>query len=254
MRSRGFLVGATAGRTTLAGEGLQHQDGHSHLLAYPVPNVLAYEPAFAYEIAVIVQEGIRRMYREQENVFYYITVENEPYPMPAMPKGAKGGILKGLYRFKVAEKKSAKLRAQLLGSGPILLEAIKAQEILAENYDIAADVWSATSYKELYRDGHAAERWNRLHPAEKPRVPYVSQCLGDAPRWCPRPLVSLGTDGFGRSETRRALRDFFEVDARFIVLATLQELARQGEIQPAVVAKAIKDLDIDPDKVDPAIS
>jgi pyruvate dehydrogenase E1 component len=272
MRSRGFLVGATAGRTTLAGEGLQHQDGHSHLLAYPVPNVLAYEPAFAYEIAVIVQEGIRRMYREQENVFYYITVENEPYPMPGMPKGVKEGILKGLYRFKVAEKKSAKLRAQLLGSGPILLEAIKAQEILGKKYDVAADVWSVTSYKELYRDGHAAERWNRLHPAEKPRVPYVSQCLGDAPgalvaasdyvkalpdsisRWCPRPLVSLGTDGFGRSETRRALRDFFEVDARFIVLATLQELARQGEIQPAVVAKAIKDLDIDPDKVDPAIS
>jgi len=272
MRARGFLVGATAGRTTLAGEGLQHQDGHSHLLAYPVPNLLAYDPAFAYEIAVIIEDGIRRMYKEQENVFYYITVENEPYAMPAMPEGAREGILKGLYRLKAADNKKAKLHAQLLGSGPILPEAIKAQEILAKDYDVAADVWSVTSYKELYRDGHAAERWNRLHPAATPRIPYVTQCLGEAPgalvaasdyvkalpdsisRWCPRPLVSLGTDGFGRSEGRRALRNFFEVDARFIALATLQELARQGEIKPAVVAKAIKDMEIDPEKADPATS
>ena len=272
MRARGFLVGATSGRTTLAGEGLQHQDGHSHLLAYPVPNVVAYDPAFAYEIAVIIREGIRRMYKEQENVFYYITVGNEPYQMPPMPKGVKEGILKGLYRFKAAGKKKAKLRAQLLGSGAILPEVIKAQELLAEKYDVAADVWSVTSYKELYRDAHAVERWNRLHPTAKPRVPYVTQCLGDAPgalvaasdyvkalpdsisRWCPRPLVALGTDGFGRSESRRALRDFFEVDAHSITLATLQELARQGQIKPAVVKKALKDLEINPDKPDPAIS
>jgi pyruvate dehydrogenase E1 component len=272
MRTRGFLIGATAGRTTLAGEGLQHQDGHSHLLAYPVPNVVAYDPAFAYEIAVIVQDGIRRMHKEQEDVFYYITVTNEPYPMPAMPKGVREGILKGMYRFKPAANKKAKLRAQLLGSGAILPEALKAQEILAKKYDVAADVWSVTSYKELYRDAHAAERWNRLHPGEKPRLPYVAQCLQDAPgalvaasdyvkalpdsitRWCPRPLVSLGTDGFGRSESRRALRDFFEVDARFIALAALQELARQGKLKPAAVKKAIKDLDINPEKADPAIS
>jgi pyruvate dehydrogenase E1 component len=272
MRARGFLVGATSGRTTLAGEGLQHQDGHSHLLAYPVPNVVAYDPAFAYEIAVIIREGIRRMYKEQDNVFYYITVGNEPYQMPPMPKGVKEGILKGLYRFKSAGKKKAKLRAQLLGSGAILPEVIKAQKLLTEKYDVAADVWSVTSYKELYRDGHAVERWNRLHPTAKPRVPYVTQCLGEAPgalvaasdyvkalpdsisRWCPRPLVALGTDGFGRSESRRDLRDFFEVDARSITLATLQELARQGQIKPAVVKKALKDLEINPDKLDPAIS
>jgi pyruvate dehydrogenase E1 component len=212
------------------------------------------------------------MYKEQDNVFYYITVGNEPYQMPPMPKGVKEGILKGLYRFKSAGKKKAKLRAQLLGSGAILPEVIKAQKLLTEKYDVAADVWSVTSYKELYRDGHAVERWNRLHPTAKPRVPYVTQCLGEAPgalvaasdyvkalpdsisRWCPRPLVALGTDGFGRSESRRDLRDFFEVDARSITLATLQELARQGQIKPAVVKKALKDLEINPDKLDPAIS
>ncbi|PYV25914.1 MAG: pyruvate dehydrogenase (acetyl-transferring), homodimeric type [Acidobacteria bacterium] len=268
-RCRGFLLGGTSGRTTLAGEGLQHQDGNSHLLAYAVPNLKAYDPAFAYEIAVIVQDGIRRMYEKQESVFYYLTVMNEPYSMPAMPKGVKEGILKGMYRFKAGS--NGKARVQLFGSGAILPEALKAQKLL-EAYDVAADVWSITSYKELYRDGHAAERWNRLHPGEKPRVPYVAACLADAPgplvaasdyvkalpdsisRWCPRPLVSLGTDGFGRSDARCALRGFFEVDSRFIALAALSELARDKKVEATVVQKAIKDFAIDPEKADPAIS
>ncbi len=271
-RCRGFLIGGTAGRTTLAGEGLQHQDGHSHLLAYPVPNLVAYDPAFAYEIAVIIQDGIRRMYKEQESIFYYLTVSNEPYPMPAMPEGVRDGILKGMYRFKASESKKAKLRAQLFGSGAILPEVLKAQALLEEKYGVAADVWSVTSYKELYRDGHQAERWNRLHPNEEPCVPYVTQCLAKAPgvlvaasdyvkalpdsiaRWCPRPLVSLGTDGFGRSETRPALRDFFEVDARFVTLATLQALAQEKQIKPQVVEQAIRELEIEPEKPDPMIS
>ena len=271
-RCRGFLVGATAGRTTLAGEGLQHQDGHSHLLAYPVPNLVAYDPAFAYEIAVIVQDGIRRMYKEQESIFYYLTVTNEPYPMPAMPSGVREGILRGMYRFKASENKKAKLRAQLFGSGAILPEVLKAQALLEEKYGVAADVWSVTSYKELYRDGHQAERWNRLHPTQEPRVPYVSQCLAEAPgvlvaasdyvkalpdsiaRWCPRPLVSLGTDGYGRSESRSSLRDFFEVDARFVTLATLQALVQEKQIKPQVVEQAIRDLEINPEKPDPMIS
>jgi pyruvate dehydrogenase E1 component len=268
-RCRGFLIGGTAGRTTLAGEGLQHQDGHSHLLAYPLPNLLCYDPAFAYEIAVIVREGIRRMYEAQESVFYYITVMNEFYPMPPMPPGAVDGILKGLYRFRASGKKDAVLRAQLFGSGAILREVLRAQAILGDQYGVAADVWSATSYKELHRDGHEVERWNMLHPMEKPRVPYLTECLADAPgvlvaasdyvkalpdsiaRWIPRPLVSLGTDGFGRSDTREALRDFFEVDARFITLATLSALAREGRIQYETVQKAMRDMEINPDKPDP---
>jgi len=271
-RCRGFLIGGTAGRTTLAGEGLQHQDGHSHLLAYPVPNLVAYDPAFAYEIAVIIQDGIRRMYKEQESIFYYLTVSNEPYSMPAMPEGVREGILKGMYRFKASGNKKVKLRAQLFGSGAILPEVLKAQALLEEKYGVAADVWSITSYKELYRDGHQVERWNRLHPTQEPRVPYVTQCLAEAPgvlvaasdyvkalpdsiaRWCPRFLVSLGTDGFGRSETRAALRDFFEVDARFVTLATLQALAREKQIKPQVVEQAIRELEIDPEKPDPMIS
>ena len=272
MRCRGFLVGATSGRTTLAGEGLQHQDGHSHLLAYPVPNLKAYDPAFAYEVAVIIQDGIRRMYEEQQDIFYYLTVMNEPYVQPPMPDGVKEGILKGMYKFKASENKNTKLHAQLFGSGAILNETLKAQKLLGEKYDVAADVWSVTSYKELYRDGHEAERWNMLHPSEIPRVPYITQCLQDAPgvfiaasdfskalpdsiyRWFPKPLVSLGTDGFGRSDSRRALRDFFEVDARFITLAALAALAREKEIKTDVVQHAIKDLEINPGKANPMIS
>src|SRR5690606_21681165 len=177
------LLGGTSGRTTLAGEGLQHQDGNSHVLALTVPNCLAYDPAFAYELAVIIQDGIRRMYGDGESVFYYITVMNEPYAMPPMPKGddVREGILRGIYRFRRTSKPKAKLRAQLLGSGAILPEVIKAQQILEEKYNVGADVWSVTSYGQLYRDGHAAERWNMLHPAETPRVPFVAQQLGSEP-------------------------------------------------------------------------
>ena len=236
-------------------------------LAYP--NCVSYDPAFAYELAVIVQDGIRRMYTEQESVFYYITVMNEQYAMPPMPEGARDGILKGMYRFKTAENAGAKLTAQLLGSGAILNEVIAAQKLL-EPYGVAADVWSVTSYQELYRDGHACDRWNMLHPTETPRVPHVTQCLGDAPgpivassdylkvlpdsidRWLPRRIRSLGTDGFGRSEDRKRLREFFEVDARFVAVATLAELANDGQIDRSVVAQAIKDFGIDAEKPNPA--
>src|SRR5260221_136238 len=272
MRMRGFLLGGTSGRTTLGGEGLQHQDGNSHVLALPVPNVKAYDPAFAYEIAVIIQDGIRRMYKDGENVFYYITVMNEPYAMPAMPGDVKDGILRGMYRFRPAANAKSKLRAQLFGSGAILNEALRAQEILETKYGVAADVWSVTSYKELYNDGSETERWNRLHPGEKARVPYVSKCLADAPgvlvaasdylktlpnmisKWMPRRLASLGTDGFGRSEGRTSLREFFEVDSRFITLATLHELLADGKIERSVVDKTIKDLGINADKPNPVIS
>jgi pyruvate dehydrogenase E1 component len=270
-RVRGFLLGATAGRTTLAGEGLQHQDGQSHVYSLSVPNCLSYDPAFAYELAVIVQDGIRRMYKDQESIFYYLTVMNEQYVMPQMPDGAREGILKGLYRFSNAANPKAKLRAQLLGAGAILNEVIAAQKLL-ENYDVAADIWSVTSFQELYRDAHATDRWNMLHPAETPRVSYVAQQLGGTDgvivaasdylkvlpgsldRWMPRRVRALGTDGFGRSDDRAGLRDFFEVDARFITVATLAELAQEGQIDRKVVAQAMKDLGIDPDKANPAKS
>jgi len=272
MRTRGFLLGGTAGRTTLAGEGLQHQDGNSHVLALSVPNLRAYDPAFAYEIAVIIQDGIRRMYKDGENVFYYITVMNEQYAMPAMPGDVKEGILNGVYRFRASENKKSKLRAQLFGSGAILREVLQAQEILETKYGVAADVWSVTSYKQLYVDGNETDRWNRLHPGEKQRVPYVTSTLGDAPgvlvaasdylktlpnmisKWLPRHLASLGTDGFGRSEGRASLREFFEVDARFITLATLHELFSDGKIDRKLIDQAIKDLGIDPEKLNPVIS
>ena len=273
-RSRGFLLGGTAGRTTLAGEGLQHQDGNSHVFSLAYPNCLSYDPAFAYELAVIIQDGIRRMYGEGESVFYYLTVMNEAYEMAAMPDGpgVREGIVKGLYRCRTAPEGKGKLRAQLLGSGAILPEVLKAQKTLNEKYGVRADVWSATSYGELYRDGHAAERWNLLHPGEQPKVPYVTQCFEgtEGPiiassdylkalpdlidRWLPRPLVSLGTDGFGRSESRADLRNHFEVDARFVTLATLAALAREGQLDTKVVQKAIKDLQIDPEKANPAIA
>jgi len=272
MRTRGFLLGGTAGRTTLSGEGLQHQDGNSHVLALPVPNLVAYDPAFAYEISVIIQDGIRRMYKDGDNVFYYITVMNEPYAMPAMPPGVEQGILRGMYKYRAAVNKKAKLRAQLFGNGAILNEVIAAQEILEQKFGVAADVWSVTSYKCLYTDGIEAERWNRLHPAAKPRVPYVTKCLEGSQgvlvaatdylktlpnmisKWMPRRLASLGTDGFGRSESRASLREFFEVDSRFIVLATLHELYADGQIEKSVVDKAITELGINPDKPNPVTS
>ena len=269
MRVKGFMVGGTAGRTTLNGEGLQHEDGNSHLLAYPVPNLEAYDPAFGYEIAVIIREGIRRMYVEQEDVFYYLTVENDIYSMPEMPDGVEEGILKGLYKFKPAAKKRAPLKAHLFGSGAIINSALKAQSILEEKYQVSADVWSITSYKALHRDALDSERWNRMHPGEKPRLSYIEQCLAkergvyvmasdyvkalpeSIARWFPNPPVSLGTDGFGRSETREALRDHFEVDYRFIALGALSALAREGQIENDAVVQAMKDLDIDPAKPNP---
>jgi pyruvate dehydrogenase E1 component len=273
MRTRGFLIGGTAGRTTLAGEGLQHQDGHSLVLALTVPNCMTYDPSFAYEIAVIIQDGIKRMYVDGESIFYYLTVTNEPLAMPEMPAGTdiRSGILKGMYRFNTSEKKDAHLRAQLFGSGTIMFEVLKAQKMLG-NYGVAADVWSVTSYKELYKDANDSQRWNMLHPGQTPRIPYVTQLLKDAPgpfiaasdymkvlpesiaQWVPGRLVALGTDGFGRSENRVALRDFFEVDAKHIVLATLNALLQEGKINLDVVRKAVLDLGINAEKPNPAIS
>ncbi|HXH07319.1 MAG TPA: pyruvate dehydrogenase (acetyl-transferring), homodimeric type [Vicinamibacterales bacterium] len=273
-RARGFLVGGTAGRTTLAGEGLQHQDGQSHVLASAVPNLKAYDPAYAYEIAVIVQDGIRRMYRDGESIFYYLTVMNEQYEQPPMPEGVRDGILKGMYRFRpapdVGRRGKPVPRAQLLGSGAILNEVVAAQRLLAERYGVAADVWSVTSYNELSREALAVERWNMLHPDQPRRVPYITACLADAPgvvvaasdylkllpgavaRWIGRPMIALGTDGFGRSDDRPSLRHFFEVDARFVTLAALSALAQDGQIESAVVARAIRELEIDPEKPNPA--
>jgi len=271
-RCRGFLVGCTAGRTTLAGEGLQHQDGHSHLLASTIPNLVAYDPAFAYEIAAIVRGGIRRMYIEREPVFYYITVQNEPYEHPPKPDGVEEGILKGLYKFRPANKPGKKPRIHLFGSASILREALKAQERLAADFGVAADVWSATSYNELRREALACERWNLLNPGTEPKVPYVTQVLSDEPwpvvatgdymkavpdqiaRWVPNGIFPLGTDGFGRSEARAELRDYFEVDARYTTLAALKELSRIGKYDASKLASAAKKLKIDPKKLDPTAS
>jgi pyruvate dehydrogenase E1 component len=271
MRARGFLLGGTAGRTTLAGEGLQHQDGNTHTYAMTVPNLVAYDPAFAYELAVIIQDGMRRMYQDDEAVFYYITVMNENYEHPAMPAGSREGIVKGMYRFNQSQKKDAKAKAQLFGSGAILPEVIKAQSLL-EKYGVAADVWSVTSYKELYKDAINCERWNMLHPTETPRVPYIAQQLErtegvmvaasdyikslglQVAKWFPRELHVLGTDGFGRSESRDRLREFFEVDARFVALAALSALAKEKKIEAKVVSQAIKDFGIDTEKKNPLIS
>ncbi len=268
-RTRGFLLGATAGRTTLNGEGLQHEDGHSHVLASTIPNLVTYDPAFAYEVAVILEDGLRRMVKNREDIFYYLTLGNENYPMPAKPEGAEEGILKGLYNLRRAEGGDGRPRVHLLGSGSLLREAIRAQGILAERYGVAADVWSATSYKELRREALEVERWNLLHPGEPARKPYVVELFENesgpivavsdymksvpdqiAP-WLPGRFYSLGTDGFGRSDTREALRRFFEVDAESVVLAALGRLARCGAIEREVVARAVGELGIDPEKVDP---
>ena len=272
MRARGFLIGGTSGRTTLAGEGLQHQDGHSHLIAYPFPTVKAYDPAFAYELAVIIQDGIKRMYVDQESLFYYITIMNEFYAQPPMPKGVKEGIIKGIYKFSSSTLKKAKFSANLFGSGAILNKVIEAKNMLEEKYQVAVDIWSITSYKELHYDAILADRWNMLHPDKPAKVPFVSQALQGASgifvaasdyvkampesisKWIPGRLISLGTDGFGRSDGRRHLRDFFEVDARYITLATLYGLFQEGKLKAADIKKAIKDLDIDPDKANPLLS
>jgi pyruvate dehydrogenase E1 component len=265
--ARGFLIGGISGRTTLAGEGLQHQDGHSHHQFYSVPNLKAYDPVFAYELAVIVRDGLYRMYEKHENIFYYITMMNEFYEMPPIPEGVKDGILKGMYRYKASEQGGNKTRVNLMASGTILNEAVKAQQILQSKYDVAADVWSVTSYKELYADGLETDRWNILHPAQEQKVSYVQQCFKDRDavfvaasdylkslpctisKWLPGRMVALGTDGYGRSDSRAALRDYFEVDARFITLAALYALADEGKIKSDVPQKAIENLDIDPEKV-----
>jgi pyruvate dehydrogenase E1 component len=254
------------------GEGLQHQDGHSHVLASVVPNLLAYDPAFAYELALIVQEGIRRMYEAGESIFYYVTLGNENYPMPPMPAGVEEGILRGMYKLRPAARKAKGTKVHLLGSGSILRETWRAQELLAERFGVAADVWSVTSYRELRRDALEAERWNLLHPTAEPRRSYVERLLADEPgvyvaatdylrlvpemidRWVPGGLFPLGTDGFGRSENRPALRRFFEVDAEFIALAALYRLAQRGERKPAEVQEAMRQLGIDPEKADPMVS
>ena len=268
-RTRGFLIGATAGRTTLNGEGLQHQDGHSHVLASVIPNMLSYDPAYAYELAVIIQEGIRRMHEENEDIFYYITVENEPYPQPAMPddEAVREGILQGIYRVRAAA--DGEPQAHLLGSGAILNEVLEARRILDEGYGVSADAWSVTSYTELRREGQQAERWNRLHPLEDQRRPYVREALGESgavivaatdylaalpdsiAKWLPGPLTALGTDGFGRSGTREALRDFFEIDARHVAYSALAALVREGDISEKVLVQAREDLQINVDRADP---
>ena len=269
MQARGFLVGGTAGRTTLAGEGLQHDDGHSHVFSSAIPNCVSYDPTFAFELAVIVHHGLKRMFSEQENVFYYLTVMNENYPHPALPAGSEEGILKGMYLLKADESpgRGAKERSkvQLLGCGTILREVIAAAELLEEDFSVGADVWSATSFTELRRDGMAVERWNRLHPTEPPRRSFVEQCLGsrtgpvvaasdymrlfaDQIRpWVDRRFVTLGADGFGRSDMRSRLRRFFEVDRFHVAIAALKALADDGEIGSQVVAGAIERYGIDPD-------
>jgi pyruvate dehydrogenase E1 component len=270
MAVKGFLVGGTAGRTTLAGEGLQHQDGNSHLLAYPVPNLVTYDPAFAYELAIIIRDGIRRMYEEQEKIFYYITIMNENYAMPAMPGDVKEGILKGMYLFKAGSNNESKLVANLLGSGTILNEVIKAGEILEEKYNVSSNIYSVTSYKELHRDAMDVERHNILHP-EKEKTPYISTIIENTgvivaasdyvktlpdsiSKWLPNRLYSLGTDGFGRSEGRNELRDFFEVDAKHIVFTTLYAFFKEGKLKLSELKKAMKDLGINPEKLNPMIS
>jgi pyruvate dehydrogenase E1 component len=272
MRARGFLLGGTAGRTTLNGEGLQHEDGHSHLMAATVPNCISYDPTFAYEVAVIIQDGMRRMYAEQEDVYYYITVMNENYAHPAMPQGAEQNILKGMYLLREGKAKSMSApRVQLMGSGTILREVIAGAELLERDYGVAADIWSCTSFNELRRDGLEVERWNRLHPEAEPRLSHVEQCLKG--RQGPviastdymkayadqiRPFVHshftvLGTDGFGRSDTREKLRQFFEVDRHHVAVAALKALADTTEsVAPKKVAEAIQKYGINPEAPNPA--
>ena len=267
MQTRGFLIGGTAGRTTLAGEGLQHQDGHSQLVATTIPNCVAYDPAFSYELAVIVQDGLRRMYAEQENVFYYITCMNENYAHPAMPEGVREGILKGMYLLKPGGR--GKVRVNLLGAGTILREVMGAADVLEKEFGVPADVFSVTSFSELRREALDAERWNLLHPDQPQRTAHVRQCLSghsgpfvaatdymrtvpdQIRQWVPGRYHVLGTDGYGRSDSRAALRGFFEVDRRYVVLAALKALADDGMLDVATVRSAIDRFGIDPDKPNP---
>lgn len=269
MRCRGFLLGGTAGRTTLNGEGLQHEDGHSHIVASTIPNCVSYDPTFSYELAVIVQDGLRRMYQEQEDVYYYITVMNENYSQPELPKGVEQDILKGMYLFSENSKRSKELRVQLLGSGTILREVIAAADILKKEFKINADIWSVPSFNELRREALSVARWNMLNPTKKTKFSHVEKCFKDREG----PFVAatdymkiyadqirefvhgryrvLGTDGFGRSDTREKLRKFFEVDRYYITVAVLKALAEEGKVTTKQVAQAIDKFGIDPDKADP---
>jgi pyruvate dehydrogenase E1 component len=277
MLARGFLLGGTAGRTTLNGEGLQHEDGHSHLMSATIPNCISYDPTFGYEVAVIIHDGLRRMYVEQQDVFYYLTLMNENYAHPAMPKGAEAGIIKGMYLFKGQETRGKgqgeKPTVQLMGSGTILREVIAAAALLEKDFGVAADIWSVTSFTELRREGLDCERWNMLHPEAKARVSYVEQCLsgrsgpviaatdymrsfadqirGFLPNNSKGHYMVLGTDGYGRSDTRQQLRRFFEVDRNYIAVAALKALADAGTIKAGEVSRAIKLYNIDPDKPNP---
>jgi pyruvate dehydrogenase E1 component len=263
MRCRGFPLGGTAGRTTLNGEGLQHEDGHSHLISATVPNCISYDPTFGYEVAVIVQEGLRRMYAEQHDVYYYITLMNENYPHPGMPEGAASDIIKGMYLLKRGGGKGKDKRVQLLGSGTILREVMAAAELLAKDWGVQADLWGCPSFTELARDGYAAHRWNMLNPTAQPKLSHVESCLKDTAgpvvaatdyirafaeqirAFVPRRYVVLGTDGFGRSDTREKLRHFFEVDRYYVTLAALKALADDGTVPAAKVAEAIAKYGID---------
>jgi len=268
-RVKGFMIGGTAGRTTLNGEGLQHQDGHSLLNTIAFPTVRSYDPAYAYETAVIVLEGMKKLYQEDETAIYYITAENENYVMPAMPDGVEEGIVKGIYNFDPVKADKGKPNVQLFGSGAILRSANDAQQILSEKFGIGSKVWSVTSYTQLRREAQECERWNRLHPNEKPKTSYLEDALkkeqgpfissSDYVRavgeqiapWIPGEYFVLGTDGMGRSETRETLRDHFEVDGKHIALAALTQLAKAGDFDESKLADAVKDLGINPDKVSP---
>jgi pyruvate dehydrogenase E1 component len=271
-RARGFLLGGTAGRTTLNGEGLQHEDGHSHVLASVVPNCVSYDPTFSYEVAVIVADGLRRMFGDQEDVFFYLTLMNENYEHPALPEGAEAGILRGMYLLREGSGASGTPSVQLLGSGTILREVLAGADLLTSDYGVSCDVWSATSFTELRRDGLAAERWNMLHPEAAPRRSYVAECLAGRPAG---PVIAatdyvktypdqirafvagrylvLGTDGYGRSDYRRNLRRFFEVDRHYVAVAALSSLASSGAVPASTVADAIARYGVDPDKPDPSL-
>ncbi len=268
-RARGFLIGGTSGRTTLNGEGLQHEDGHSHLMSATIPNCVSYDPTYAYELAVIIQHGLARMVERQEDVFYYLTVLNENYEHPAMPAGVEDGIIKGMYLLKGAAKTSGH-KAQLMGSGAILREVLAGAELLEKDFGISSDVWSVTSFTELAREAQEVERWNLLHPMEAPRVPYVTRLLSEQHAgpviastdymkafaeqiraFVPGTYRVLGTDGFGRSDFRRKLRFHFEVDRHFVAVAALKALADQNMVPSKKVAEALERYGIDPDKANP---
>jgi pyruvate dehydrogenase E1 component len=270
MRTRGFLIGGTSGRTTLNGEGLQHEDGHSHILASTIPNCVGYDPTYAYELAVIIQDGLKRMYVDNEDVYYYITTLNENYPHPAMPEGVEKGILKGMYKLRTVGDGGSSLKTRLLGAGAILREVEAAAELLAKDYGVTSEIWSVTSFTELRREGLEAERWNMLHPEAEKRVSYVEQCLskgrgpviastdymkaiGDGIRpYVPARYKVLGTDGFGRSDYRRRLRSFFEVDRHHVVVAALKALADDQLLPTKIVSQAIASYGIDPEKPSPS--